>query len=466
MAVTQRITHDRPLAVGLVMAITLNAFEAVAVVTAMPAISADLHGDRLYGAAFSAYMLASLVSLVVSGEQADRWGPRPPFVFGAASFAAGLVVAGAAPTMGFLLAGRVLQGAGAGALSTVAYVAIGRVWEKDEQPGLFALLSAAWVLPALLAPLAAGWITENWGWRWVFFLLLPFVLACVLLALEPLDDLGPPDEFDDDMDADDVAGAPTYAQAGRSNGSSRLPLAALLAVGSGIAVAGLQIASLAPALVITAVGVALAGPALVRILPPGTLRAAPGIPAAVAARLCVNIAFFGTDSFIPLAAVRIHGATTLVAGAVIIGGSLLWSLGAQVSARSHDERHSAAAVRTGFLVLALGIVGTSLVVISTWPLGLTFLTWAVGGFGIGVVFNTTSSTAIAQAPPGREGLVSSQLGVADTLGFATIGAIGGSVIGAVDRTSLTLGYALTLVFALAALAALVGAKVAPRVRTV
>ncbi len=432
------------------MAITLNAFEAVSVVTALPAISADLHGDRLYGVAFSAYMLASLVSLIVSGEQADLVGPRPPFVFGAASFAAGLVVAGAAPTMTVLIVGRVLQGAGAGALSNVAYVAIGRTWSKAEQPRLFALLSTAWVLPALLAPLAAGWITEQWGWRWVFFLLLPFVVAMIPLALGPLDDLGPPEEV-----ADGAADEP-----------SRLATAALLAGGSALVVTGLQLAAVGLALLLVALGVALAGPALLKILPEGTLRAAPGIPAAVAARLCVNIAFFGTDSFVPLAAVRIHGSSTLEGGVVIIGGSLLWTLGAQVSARNHDETHSAAAVRLGFLVLAVGILGTSLVVVAAWPLALTFVTWAIGGFGIGVVFNTTSSRAIAQAPPGQEGLVGSQLGVADTLGFATVGAIGGALIGIADRTTLSLGTALGVMFGLAAASALVGAQLAPRMRTV
>jgi MFS family permease len=428
------------------MGITLNAFEAVAVVTAMPAISADLHGDRLYGAAFSAYMLANLVSLVVSGEQSDRRGPAVPFLAGVASFGAGLAVAGAAPTFAIVIVGRVLQGAGAGALANVAYVAIGRSWSTEQQPRLFALLSTAWVVPSLVAPLAAGWISETFGWRWVFLSLLPLIPVLLFLALAPLVALGPPEHV------------PT--------GPSRLPLAARLAAGSALAVAGLQTPTPLVAVTLVAVGVALAGPALVRVLPAGTLRAAPGIPAAVAARLCVNVAFFGTDTFVPFAAVRIHGASTLVGGAVIIGGSLLWTTGAQVSARAMRDGSPGAAVRTGFLVLAVGIVGTSFVATSSTPLAVTFLTWAVGGFGIGLVFNTTSSTAIAQAPSGQEGLVGGQLGVADTFGFAAISAVGGAIIGIADRTALQLGPALGIVFALSASVALVGAVIAPRVRVV
>jgi hypothetical protein len=80
------------------------------------------------------------------------------------------------------------------------------------------------------------------------------------------------------------------------------------------------------------------------------------------------------------------------------------------------------------------------------------------------VFNTTSVSAMGQATPGQEGLVGSQLGVADALGFATIGAIGGALVGAADRGVLDLAPALALVFVLASATALVGAAVAPRVR--
>ncbi|HEX6787109.1 MAG TPA: hypothetical protein VF076_07910, partial [Acidimicrobiales bacterium] len=122
------------------------------------------------------------------------------------------------------------------------------------------------------------------------------------------------------------------------------------------------------------------------------------------------------------------------------------------------------AARTGFLALAAGTAGTVLVTVSAIPLWITFLTCALSGFGIGVVFNTTSVAAMGEAPAGQEGLVGSQLGVADALGFATIGAIGGAMVGVADRGVLDLAPALALVFLLASAIALVGAAVAPRVR--
>ena len=451
-----RASSQRALAAGLIMAVTLNAFEAVAVVTAMPAISEELDGDRLYGAAFSAYMLASLVALVISGEQADRRGPAVPFLSAVGVFTAGLVVAGLAPSMPVLLAGRVLQGAGAGALASVAYVGIGRAWPTEEQPRLFALLSTAWVVPSLVAPLAAGWITVQLGWRWVFLGLLPLVPVLLLLAARPLAALGPPSPSERRVTTADATGDEDAVP------EARWPFALRLAIGSGLVLAGLQSGSLVAAAALLVPGFALAGPALVRLLPDGTLQAKPGIPAAVASRLCVNIAFFGCDTFVPLAATRLHGASTLVAGSVILGGSLVWTVGAIFSA--HAGWSAPRAARLGFAALAAGTAGTILVTVAAIPLWVTFLTCAVSGFGIGVVFNTTSVAAMGQAPTGREGLVGSQLGVADALGFATIGAIGGAMVGAADRGVLELGPALALVFLLASAIALVGAGLSPRVR--
>jgi hypothetical protein len=243
---------------------------------------------------------------------------------------------------------------------------------------------------------------------------------------------------------------------------ARWPFAVRLAIGSGLVLAGLQSGSLLAAAAFLVPGFALAGPALVRLLPEGTLQARPGIPAAVASRLCVNIAFFGCDTFVPLAATRLHGASTLVAGSVILGGSVVWTVGAIFSARAGWP--AARAARLGFAALAAGTAGTVLVTFTAVPLWVTFLTCAVSGFGIGVVFNTTSVTAMGQAPAGREGLVGSQLGVADALGFAAIGAIGGAMVGAADRGVLGLGPALALVFVLASAIALLGAGLAPRVR--
>ena len=108
--------QTRALTTGLVLTITFVASEALAVVTVMPVVAHDLGGLRLYGWVFSAFMLGSVVGIVAAGREADRRGPAIPFVAGLVLFGSGLAVAGLAPSMGVLVAGRVLQGVGAGAV--------------------------------------------------------------------------------------------------------------------------------------------------------------------------------------------------------------------------------------------------------------------------------------------------------------------------------------------------------------
>ena len=147
----------RALTAGLVLTITFVASEALAVVTVMPVVARDLGGFRLYGWVFSAFMLGSVVGIVAAGREADRRGPAIPFVAGLVLFEAGLTVAGFAPSMAVLVAGRVLQGMGAGAVPAVAYASIGRSLAGPLRARMMAVLSTAWVAPGLVGPaLAAG----------------------------------------------------------------------------------------------------------------------------------------------------------------------------------------------------------------------------------------------------------------------------------------------------------------------
>src|SRR5438309_1932033 len=89
----------RALTAGLILTITFIASEALAVVTVLPVVARDLGGLDLYGWVFSAFMLGSVVGIVVAGREADRRGPAAPYLGGVILFGAGLVVAGLAPSM-------------------------------------------------------------------------------------------------------------------------------------------------------------------------------------------------------------------------------------------------------------------------------------------------------------------------------------------------------------------------------
>lgn len=104
-------------------------------------------------------------------------------IAGLALFASGLVIGGLAPDMPTLVAGRAVQGLGAGVVPAVAYVAISRVYPDALRPRMFAVLSTAWVVPGLVGPVAAAFVATTVGWRWVFLGLLPLVFVAGFLAV-------------------------------------------------------------------------------------------------------------------------------------------------------------------------------------------------------------------------------------------------------------------------------------------
>src|SRR6201999_2130113 len=167
----------RSLTIGLVLAVTLVAFEALAIATVLPVVSRQLGDLRLYGWVFSAFLLASLIGIVVAGTLADRAPLGRPMLAGLALFTLGLIIGGTAPDMAILVAGRAVQGLGAGVVPAVAYVAISRCYPEESRPRMFAVLSTAWVVPGLAGPGIAALVAEAVGWRWVFLGLIPLVVA-------------------------------------------------------------------------------------------------------------------------------------------------------------------------------------------------------------------------------------------------------------------------------------------------
>jgi MFS family permease len=434
--------EQRMLAIGLVMGVTLVAFEMTAVITALPTISDELGGESLYGVALAAYTLADVVALVVAGELADRRGPTLPYVLSLCTFVVGLIVAASAPTMGVIVLGRALQGAGTGGLAPIAYIMVSRAFPDDRKASMFAFLSAGWVLPSLVAPAFGGLITDHASWRWVFLCIVPFAIAVAVLATRPMRAYGPIL----------TEHAPT-----------RVPTAALAAIGIGAVTYGAQDDRLIVTLVLCIAGAAVALPALHKLLPTGTMIAAVGLPAVIACRSLATAAFLGVDSFVPLAAHEIHGTSAVLQGFLIVGGAVSWTVG-QLWRSRRPGASTAQATRNGFVLLALGALLTWPVVFAGWPLWATFLTWCVGGLGMGLLFNPTSVAAMSYARAGQEGIVSGQTHLADSLGFSLMGGYGGALVAAADRGSWSMTNALSVCMLSAVTLAAIGGLIASRTR--
>jgi MFS family permease len=403
---------NRSLTIGLVMTVVGVAFEALAVATTLPATARDLGGLALYGWAFSAFMLTNLIGITIAGAEADRHGPARPYLIGVSLFAIGLAIAGTAASMPIVILGRAVQGFGAGFISSIAYVVIGRGYSETARPRMLAVTSTAWVVPGLVGPALAGLIADHAGWRWVFLGLVPFPLIAAALALP---------------------GMRRLARASDAPRDWGQVLAALrLAIGAGLLLTGLGVGDTwgwPYALALVAAGAALGFPALRRLLPPGTLRAAPGLPAAVATHGLLNMAFFGVDAFVPLALIEIRGLSAAVAGLALTAATLTWTTGSWVQAHLAQRLSRRRTAIAGLLIIAVGIVISAAVLSPTVPVLLAPVAWGVAGLGIGLAFSTISLVVLETAPAGQEGSASSGMQLANMLGVALGTGIGGVIIG-------------------------------------
>jgi MFS family permease len=400
--------HYRVLTIGLILTIVGPAFEALAVATTLPVTVRDLGGLSLYGWAFSAFMLANLVGITIAGGEADRQGPVRPFIAGVALFALGLLIAGLAPSMSVLIAGRAVQGLGAGAVGSIAYVAVGRGYPEHARPRMLALLSSAWVVPGLIGPAIAGLIAEHAGWRWVFLGLVPLAPLAAGMILPSLRKLAPSEKGTHSLD--------------------RVWAALRLALGAGLIMGGLGQASPLLITILVLAGVALVLPSLRRLLPEGTLRVAHGLPAALMTGGVINLAFFGADAYVPLALTTIRGQTAPAAGLALTAATLTWTIGAWLQAHLVTHRDRRWLAMSGLLLIALGIAGMLITLEPQVPVLLGTVAWGIAGLGMGLAYSTTTLVVLERATPGQEGAASAAMQLLNGLGTALGTGLGGVVI--------------------------------------
>ncbi|MFZ4518503.1 MAG: MFS transporter [Microthrixaceae bacterium] len=439
------VPHRGLLLVGIVALITVVATESMAITTVMPLVEDDLGDLWLYGWAFSAFFLGDLVGIVVGGRAADRVRPSVPLLIGLAVFGAGLLLGGLAPTMPVLVLGRALQGVGAGVVPAVAYVCVARGFPAPDRPRVFAIMSTAWVVPSLVAPLAASAVATSVGWRWVFLGLVPVTLVAGLLAVGSLRGIGTGPE-------------------GAEHEATPLGRVLTLVAGAALLVGGLGAASPWVGLPAVVAGLALGVPALAGLTPPGTLRVARGLPAAVAVRGVLTFAFFSADAFISLALTSVRGTTTLFAGVTLAVASFTWTAGAWTQARLIPSWGAARLERLAGVVLVVGLLCLLAGLWEAVPVGIWVVGSCVAGLGIGLGYAPLSAVALEQAQPGREGVASSALQLTDVLGIALGTGVAGVVVSSGDRLGVDRAPTLAVVFGLSAAVGLLVVVLAGRLR--
>ena len=169
-----------PVVISVMLSTVMIAVEATIVSTAMPEIVAQLGGLQHYSWVFSAYLLAQTAATVIFGKIADLYGRRPAMYVGISIFLAGSLLCGAARSMPIMIACRLVQGAGAGAIQPVGLTIIGDLYPGTERGKVQGFLASVWAISAVLGPILGGLIVRHLPWAWIFWVNVPIGVFAAL----------------------------------------------------------------------------------------------------------------------------------------------------------------------------------------------------------------------------------------------------------------------------------------------
>ncbi|MFE7129830.1 MFS transporter [Streptomyces sp. NPDC057638] len=429
---------SRPYAVATICfsaTMFLTGFAALAVVPTLPTAARELDGVSLFPLVAGSFVAASLLGGVLGGNWADRAGARRPLAAGMALTVVTLLVAASSTTIWQLVAGRFLDGLAAGMVAVSINTAIGEAYPDRLRPRAMALMSTSWVIPSLTGPPLAGLVTEWWSWRAVFYVLAALTvlpsLALVVVVRKRAWAGG-------DAPVDEKAPRPA------------LFTAAVVSVGAALGQYG--VSGWSPQHGIFALGaLALLAVLAPRLLPPGTWRAARGLPATVLLRGMGSGTFFTIEAFVPLMLIDARGAPAVTVGLFFTGAAVIWAAASFVQGRllEHWPRHRLVAIGSVLLALAVAIavVGT-LPEVPRLTAGAAML---VAAAGMGVLEPSLVVLSLSHSPPGRRGYASGamqttmNLGQITVLGLFAAALNVGLAAGVDDMTGYALAFALLLV---------------------
>lgn len=164
---------------GILLGATLSGLDGAIVATAAPTILSELGSVQLLPWMTTSYLLAQVCTMALYGKVGDVLGRKRVFIFAVSTFMVGSVLCGAAQSMHMLIAMRVLQGIGAGGITSLAMALIADVMPADRLGRYLGYTGVVFAVTAVLGPWAGGFFTDNLSWRWAFFVNIPSGILCL-----------------------------------------------------------------------------------------------------------------------------------------------------------------------------------------------------------------------------------------------------------------------------------------------
>jgi EmrB/QacA subfamily drug resistance transporter len=168
--------------IGVMLALLLAALDQTIVGTALPRIVAELNGLDRYSWLITGYLVASTVVVPIAGKLGDLFGRKPFLIAGMIGFVAASALCGVAQDMSQLIVFRIVQGLFGGMLFASAFTVLGDIYTPAERARIQGLFGAVFGLSSIIGPVVGGFLTDNLGWRWVFYVNLPVGLLGVVVV--------------------------------------------------------------------------------------------------------------------------------------------------------------------------------------------------------------------------------------------------------------------------------------------
>jgi DHA2 family multidrug resistance protein len=130
----------------------------------------------------TSFLVANAVIVPISGWLGDVIGRKRYYMISVALFTVASLLCGLAPNLGFLVIARVLQGIGGGGLAPIEQSMMVDTFPPAKRGAAFAAYGVVVIVGPILGPSLGGWITDNYSWRWVFLINLPFGMLSLLLV--------------------------------------------------------------------------------------------------------------------------------------------------------------------------------------------------------------------------------------------------------------------------------------------
>jgi hypothetical protein len=387
---------------AILLGLVVSAFEGTVVTSAMPTIAADLGGLGIYAWVFSAFLVASTVGMLTCGKLADAFGRRPVFTAGMTLFLIGSALCGASRSIHQLIAFRVLQGLGAGAIQPIAMTISADLYTLRERARIQTVFTSAWGFANVLGPIIGGYIVMHASWRWVFLVNVPVGLLAVALLFA------------------------SYRDPARESGSAEGVGGALLAgVAAALALVALEPArgsSMAERLV-PALGAIVAVVALLRqqrrttspILPPSLLPE-PVVRAGVVGALFAGGLLYALSAYVPLWMMRQVHADALTSGAALVPLLVGWAFGSTFGVRVLLRWGMRASVGGGFAIAAVGAAALALVAVGGLAVTYAYAALALLGLGLGPAASTSMIAPQSHVAWQYRGMMTSSIYAARMLG--------------------------------------------------